>query len=388
MGNGASLYVRGGSVATPEGLRPCDVAIEDGRIVGLPRSYANVRGLPEVDAAGLTVLPGFIDVHTHGAAGVDVNAADAEGLRRIGRFFASQGVTGWLCSILTDTPEQTRRCLAQARAVIEDGVEDGAPLLGIHLEGPCLACEHKGAMPEHLLMHEADFELFRSYQEGAGGHVRYVTLAPEVPGVEELIPRLNAIGITAAIGHSGAGYGCARASLEAGARAATHLGNAMRLFHQHDPAIFGAALEGDGFVEAICDGRHLHPASVRLYLKCKGWGRVVAVTDSIMAAGLPDGSYKLGVNDVVVEDGDAKLADTGVRAGSTLTMAQAVRNIMRFTGANVSEAARLASANPAELIGLPLKGRVELGCDGDLVLMDGGQRVVRTVVGGRTVYEG
>jgi len=114
----------------------------------------------------------------------------------------------------------------------------------------------------------------------------------------------------------------------------------------------------------------------------------VAVTDSIMAAGLPDGSYKLGVNDVVVEDGDAKLADTGVRAGSTLTMAQAVRNIMRFADVGVDTAARLASANPAALIGLPLKGRIEVGCDGDLVLMDAGQNVVRTIVGGRTVYEG
>ncbi|MBE6469822.1 MAG: N-acetylglucosamine-6-phosphate deacetylase [Coriobacteriaceae bacterium] len=388
MQNQASLYLKGGSVATPAGTVSCDVVIENGSITGLPRAYANVRGLPEVDAAGMTVLPGFIDVHTHGAAGVDVNAADAEGLRRIGRFFASQGVTGWLCSILTDTPEQTRWCLRQAREVIEGGPYDGAPLLGIHLEGPCLACEYKGAMPEHLLMHEADFELFRSYQEESGGHVRYVTLAPEVPGAEGMVPQLNAIGITAAIGHSGAGYDCARASLGAGARAATHLGNAMRLFHQHDPAIFGAALEGDAFVEAICDGRHLHPASVRLYLKCKGWDHVVAVTDSIMAAGLPDGSYKLGVNDVVVEDGDAKLADTGVRAGSTLTMAQAVRNIMRFADVGVDTAARLASANPAALIGLPLKGRIEVGCDGDLVLMDAGQNVVRTIVGGRTVYEG
>ncbi|WP_245798952.1 N-acetylglucosamine-6-phosphate deacetylase [Collinsella vaginalis] len=383
---GDALYVRGAEVATADGMLRCDVVIRDGKIVGLPRSEANVLGLPEVDATGLTALPGFIDVHTHGAAGIDVNAADVEGLRTIGRFFASQGVTGWLCSVLTDTPEQTRWCLRQARQVIEEGIPGGAALLGIHLEGPCLACAYKGAMPEHLLMHEADFDLFRRYQEESGGNVRYVTLAPEVPGVEEMIPRLNALGITCAIGHSGAGYDEASACVEAGARAATHLGNAMRLFHQHDPAIFGVALEQDLFVETISDGRHLHSGSVRLYLKSAGWDRVVAVTDSIMAAGLPDGAYKLGVNDVVVEDGDAKLADTGVRAGSTLTMAQALRNIMAFTGVDAGRAAQLLSRNPAELIGFAGKGRIAAGCDGDLVLVDSEQQVACTVVGGRVVY--
>lgn len=208
----SSLYIKGATVVLPTGSTRCDVVVENGRITGLPRSYANLRELPELDAEGMTVLPGFIDIHTHGAANVDVNAADEEGLRTIGRFFASQGVTGWLCSVLTDTPEQTLWCMEQAKRVIEGGPYDGA-------------------------------------------------------------------------------------------------------------AIWGVAIESDLYVEAICDGRHLHPGSVRLYLKSKGWDRVVAITDSIMAAGLPDGNYKLGVNDVVVEDGDAKLASTGVRAGSTLTLA-------------------------------------------------------------------
>ena len=383
---GASFYIKGATVVLPDETATCDIVVKDGRIAGLPRTFANTDDLPELDADGLTVLPGFIDVHTHGAANVDVNAADEEGLRTIGRFFASQGVTGWLCSILTDTPEQTLWCLEQARKVIEGGPYDGAALLGVHLEGPCLSSEYKGAMPEHLLMHTADAELFRRYQEASGDHVRYTTLAPEVPGVPELIPRLNAMGITCAIGHSGAGYDQAMACVAAGARSATHLGNAMRLFHQHDPAIWGVAIESDLFVEAICDGRHLHPGTVRLYLAAKGWDRVVAITDSIMAAGLPDGNYKLGVNDVVVEDGDAKLATTGVRAGSTLTLAQALRNIMKFTGADIAHASRLMTANPARLIGLPTKGHIAVGCDADLTLVDADAEVARTIVGGRTVY--
>ena len=362
-----------------------EVLIQNGTIAQVAPRVDAPAGCQVLDLGGKRLVPGFIDVHTHGGAGVDVNAADAEGLRTIGRFFASQGVTGWLCSVLTDTPEQTLWCMEQARQVIEGGPYDGAALLGIHLEGPCLSSEYKGAMPEHLLMHTADAELFAQYQKASGGHVRYTTLAPEIPGVPELIPRLNAMGIVCAMGHSGAGYDQCVACVEAGVRSTTHLGNAMRLFHQHDPAIFGVALESDVYVEAICDGRHLHPGTVRLYLKAKGYDRVIAVTDSIMAAGLPDGNYKLGVNDVIVEDGDAKLPN-GVRAGSTLTLAQALRNLMAFTGEGAETVSRLMTANPARLMGWSSKGRLDVGRDADLVLLDEDYQVVRTVVGGRTVY--
>ena len=137
-----SFYLKNGAVLWNGAFTPVDLAVEDGVITAVTHGYHNEKGLPEVDAAGCRVLPGFLDLHTHGAAGVDVNAADAEGLRTIGRFFASQGVTGWLCSVLTDTPEQTLWCMEQARQVIEGGPYDGAALLGIHLEGPCLSSVH------------------------------------------------------------------------------------------------------------------------------------------------------------------------------------------------------------------------------------------------------
>ena len=381
----SSFYLKNSSVLLDGAFVPADLAVEDGKITAITQGHYNEKGLPELDGTGLRAVPGFLDVHTHGAAGVDVNAADAEGLRTIGRFFASQGVTGWLCSILTDTVEQTLWCLEQARQVIEGGPYDGAALLGVHLEGPCLSTEYKGAMPEHLLMHTADLDLFARYQKASGGHIRYVTLSPEIPGVAEMIPRLTAMGIVCAMGHSGAGYDQAMACVKAGVRSCTHLGNAMRLFHQHNPAIFGVALESDVYVEAICDGRHLHPGTVRLYLKAKGYDRVLAITDSIMAAGLPDGNYKLGVNDVIVEDGDAKLPN-GVRAGSTLTLAQALRNLMKFTGQNTETVVPLMTANPARLMGWTGKGEIALGKDADLALLDQDAQVVRTIVGGRTVY--
>lgn len=182
-------------------------------------------------------------------------------------------------------------------------------MMGIHLEGPFLSPEYKGAMPEHLLQSK-NIPLIEEYQKAAQGEIRYITVSPEVDGMVEDIPKLKALGIQVAIGHSGADYDTARAAVANGAMASTHTGNAMKLLHQHFPAIWGAVLEDDRvYCEVICDGRHLHPGTVRLILKTKGLERVVAVTDSIMAAGLPDGEYRLGVNEVVVIDGDAKLKE-------------------------------------------------------------------------------
>lgn len=217
--------------------------------------------------------------------------------------------------------------------------------------------------------------------------MKYITVSPEVEGVPAMI-RDIAGEVVVAIGHSGADYDTAIACIENGAASATHTFNAMKLLHQHFPAIMGAVLESDVYCEAICDGRHLHPATVRFLLKCKGLDRVVAITDSIMAAGLPDGNYKLGVNDVVVVDGDAKLAGGGSRAGSTLTTGQALKNLVAFTGRPAEDLLPLLTENPADLLRMGArKGRVKPGWDADLVVLDEDLTVLRTLVGGRTVFE-
>ena len=360
------------------------VLVENGRIAAVGNALQDVTADLEVDLAGHRLVPGFLDIHTHGGAGVDVNGADTAQLERLSDFYASHGTTGWLASVLTDTREQTLRCIGRLRG-LQEKQAGGAALLGIHLEGPFLAREYKGAMPEHLLR-EGDVDLFEEYQRAAGGSIRYITVSPEVPGVPGLIEKISDR-VVVAIGHSGADYETAMDCVAKGAAAATHTFNAMGLFHQHRPAIMGAVLESSVYCEAICDGRHLHPGSVRLLLKCKGWDRVVAITDSIQAAGLLDGRYKLGVNDVVVVDGDAKLADTNVRAGSTLTQETALRNLMAFTGEPMEKVLPLLTENPARLLGLDkTKGLIEPGFDADLTVIDGSARVYRTIVGGRTVY--
>ena len=362
-----------------------DMLVEDGII----REIMDVTECADAgvcDLKGRTVVPGFIDIHTHGAVGVDVNAANADDYEKICRFFASQGTTAWLGSVLTDTREQTLWCIDQYKAW-KQIPHKGAELLGIHLEGPFLCAEYKGAMPEHLLK-TPDMALLKEYQDAAEGDIRYITVSPEVEGIPEFIPYMKSLGMQVAIGHSGADYDTARKAIRGGAMGATHTGNAMKLLHQHFPAIWGAVLEDDEvFCEIICDGRHLHPGTVRFIIKMKGLDKVVAITDSIMAAGLPDGKYKLGVNDVVVVDGDAKLADGGSRAGSTLTTGQALKNVLAYTGRSLQEIIPIFTENPAKLIGVyDQMGSLTPGKEANLVVLDEENQVYQTFVKGMECY--
>ena len=373
----------GGRVFTGGGLRETEVLVAGERIAaigeGLDRSGCEV-----LDLRGNILSPGFIDIHTHGGDGVDINAAGRGDYLKLSRFFASQGVTGFHASILTDTEEATNRAIDAAVDFIENP-EPGAKCLGIHLEGPFLCEKYKGAMPPELLR-EGDAGLFRRYQQRAKGHVRYMTVAPEVPGVLDMLGEIRGECVLA-MGHSDADYETAIAAIDAGVESCTHTFNVMSLFHQHRPAVMGAVLERDVYCEAICDGRHLHPGTVRMLLKCKGWDRVCAITDSMQAAGLPDGQYKLGINDVTVTDGDAKITGTDIRAGSTLTLAQAVRKISAFTGAGAEKVLPLLTANPAKLIGeFHRRGDIAVGKDADFVVLSSDLDVLATCSAGKFVY--
>lgn len=362
-----------------------NITVKDGKIAAISNDSDNKEKYPEIDAMGKKVIPGFIDIHTHGADNIDVNHATTDDYCKLAKFFASQGTTSYQASIVTDTEENTLWCIDLIKKAMDIDT-DGANLIGIHLEGPFLDSEYRGSMAEHLLK-KADIDLFKKYYDASEGKITYITIAPEIEGGMELIREAVKTGVVVSIGHSGADYETTMESIKNGATSVTHTFNGMKLMHQHHPAISGAALESDIYCEAICDGRHLHPAVVRLLIKTKGLDRVVAVTDSIMATGLPDGDYILGVNKVRVTDGDARLISDGTRAGSTLTTNTALKNILKFTGRPLEEIIPLLTTNPAVLMKIDdRKGTIEEGKDADLVILDNELNVETTIVNGKVVY--
>lgn len=336
------------------------------------------------DAAGKKLLPGFFDEHTHGCMGADFNlVTSSDEIVAAAAHYNVWGVTGVLPTVMTDSID----VMCKQLALCTEAKEKCDTIRGIHLEGPFLAAEYKGAMPLEFL-HKPNYDLFMRLQEAARGNIRLITISPELEGSAEFTRQLVRDGVRVSLGHSGASYEQTMACIEAGASSTTHTMNAMKLLHMHDPAILTAVLESDIYCEMISDGFHLHPPIVRLLLKTKGADKIIAITDSIMAAGFPDGDYKLGVNNVRVINGDAKIAETGVRAGSTLTMAKALKNILQFTNLPLETVSKLLSANAPKMLGLyDDTGSIEIGKRADFVLLDSDNDVAATFVKGKIVFE-
>ncbi len=381
-----SLILLNGNVYTGGSFHKTDVMIQDGKFcrIGSVSAAETKSGCPLLDAAGKRVIPGFFDQHTHGGMLVDFNHVQTADLDTVCRYFASCGVSCFFPTVMTDAVETMKEKLD----ILSDPLvtETYPQIRGIHLEGPFLSPLYKGAMPEKLLQ-PCDFALFRELQDAARGRIKLITISPELPHAAELIEQLTRCGVRVSLGHSGASYEQATAAIKAGAASATHIMNAMKLLHMHDPAILSAVLESDIFAEMICDGLHLHPPIVRLLLKIKGLDKMIGITDSIMAAGCPDGNYELGVNAITVKDGDATLTETGVRAGSTLTMNAALKNVLRFTGLPAETVLPLFTANPAKLNGMyDLTGSIDVGKYADFAVLDERDTCVCTYAKGIGLY--
>ncbi len=338
-----------------------------------------------------TLTSAFFDVHIHGGMGHDVMSASRTQLSELQRFLATRGVANYLPTTVTASVDATLHALeALADAIEAEPQPLQARPRGIHLEGPFLSHAKRGVHPEGLLQ-PPSVELFGRFQQAARGHVRLMTIAPELKGACELIAYATSVGVRCSLGHTNAVAAEALHGIDAGASSATHCFNAMRALNHREPGVLGVALDDPRlYAELICDGVHVAPELVRLWLKAKGPERAMLVTDAMSAAGMPDGRYKLGPLDVDVQEGRAVLADDVTRglytlAGSVLTMDRAVENLQQFTGAPLSDATRLASHNPAAMLGEPELTRLAPGSVANLNRFDAHGRLVATYIRGELV---
>jgi len=356
------------------------LTIEDGRITHVGRGSAP---RPGHGLGGRLVVPGFVDMHNHGGAGGSFPAGEQDRARDAVALHARHGTTTLVASLVTDTPERLARAAASLAELCDEGL-----LAGIHFEGPYIARARCGAHDPELLREPSPAELAGLVKAGRG-HVRMLTIAPELPGALDTIRAAVAEGVIAALGHSDAGYEQTLAGIDAGATVATHLYNAMPQLGHRAPGPIAALLEDERVtVELINDGVHVHPAMLRLACTAAGAGRVAMITDSISATGLSDGDYLLGPMRVRVVDGVARLAEGGSIAGSTLTMDVAFRRTVQELGLSLPEASRVTSLTPARVLGLDgRKGSIAAGKDADLVVLTDALEVAGVLRHGEWVVE-
>jgi N-acetylglucosamine-6-phosphate deacetylase len=368
--------------------------IEDGLISSVSSraeqeipSHATVIDLAK-GVAGAILVPGFVDIHMHGGAGLDVTRATIAELPHLNKFLTGHGVTGYFPTTVAAPLDQTCAALERLADAVEKatspGSSDGvqARPLGIHLEGPFLSHKRRGVHPPEYLA-EPTLAIFERLWQAARGQVRMMTIAPELPGALEVIAEAARRKVLVSIGHSNAELDAARAGVHAGARHATHTFNAMRPLDHRDPGILAEVLTDNQLTaDIIADGIHVAPEVVQIFLKAKGIERSVLITDATAAAGMPDGTYQLGPLMVEVKDG--KCTMDGKLAGSVLTMDLAVRNVTKFAGWSLQDAVRAATLNPARAAGLaPSCGVIAVGAEANVAVLNPRGEVHQTFVRGR-----
>ncbi|MFY9681860.1 MAG: N-acetylglucosamine-6-phosphate deacetylase [Candidatus Sulfotelmatobacter sp.] len=340
------------------------------------------------DALAESILaPGFVDIHMHGGAGVDLMRAAPGELPRLNKFLTTHGVTGYFPTTVAAPLDQTCAALERLADAIEaaqGSLGEGDPLqarpLGIHLEGPFLSHKRRGVHPPEYLV-EPTLQIFDRLWQAARGHVRMMTIAPELPGALEVIAEAARREVCVSIGHSDATLEAARAGVRAGARHATHTFNAMRPLDHRDPGILAEVLTDRQLsADIIADGIHVAPEVIQIFLRAVGLERSVLITDAMAAAGMPDGTYQLGPIQVEVKDG--KATKDGTLAGSVLTMDRAVRNITRFSHWTLREAVRAATLNATRAVGLAQHGELAPGAEANIIVLSPDGDVRRTIVRG------
>lgn len=361
------LLLAGGRVVTPnEVLEGAWVLLAGDSIVSVGLSRPTVDA-PVFDLQGAWLLPGYVDVHMHGGGGHSVSSSLAD-MEEAVAFHRGHGTTATLVSLVTASLDDLEEQLAWAAELTRRGPTARGTVLGSHLEGPFLSEARCGAQHPAFMIPPSDEAVDRLLRAG-GGELRMLTLAPELPGALALIERLRTLGVIAALGHSDASYEVSMAAVAAGATHVTHLFNGMAPLHHRQPGLAGAALDARLACELINDGRHLHPGVVRMVFRLVP--QPLLITDAIDAAGVGDGTFDLGGQEVHVQGGEARLVRSGSLAGSTLTMDDAVRRAVKEDGLEIEQVSAAASGNPARVLGLAEGfGAIAPGLRADLVVLD------------------
>lgn len=363
---------------TPEHEINDAVVLIDGEkiaVVGRRDEVAVPASARRYDKREFSIVPGFIDVHIHGAAGYDVMDSNAEALAAITARVATRGTTSLLATTVTASEESTSKAVQAVAAWVQNAAPEraagmpSAEILGVHFEGPFISHARRGVHPEQWIV-EPSISLFRRLLTAAKGTARVLTLAPELAGAAELIAEALRAGVVVSLGHTDASYAEAMAAISLGASHAAHVFNAMRPFAHRETGVLGAVLTSSGVTaELIADGVHVDDAAIRILLAAKGRQGVVLVSDGTAATGMPDGKYRLGTLEVSVVGGIVRNSE-GKLAGSTLTLDRALRHMVAL-GIPLREALPMLTSNPARLLGLQgRKGCLAAGADADLVMLD------------------
>jgi N-acetylglucosamine-6-phosphate deacetylase len=382
-----TTLLHAGKALTPTAeITDAGILIREGVIeeVG-PRAGMRLQaGANEISATDKTAIPGFIDVHIHGAGGRDVMEGSAEALAGVARTVARHGTTSFVATTVTASPEDTIRGvegIARYISLQHETDEARAEVLGIHFEGPFLSPARRGVHPaEWLKLPSA--ELLEKFLQAAAGNALILTIAPELLGAIPCIDAARKAGMVVAAGHTDATYEQTRAGIAHGIRHAVHVYNAMRPFSHRDSGVIGAVLTTpEVTAELIADGVHVEETAMRVLLQAKGPERMILVSDGISATGMPDGNYMLGKLEVTVSGGICRNSE-GKLAGSTLTLDRALRNIVGL-GNPLAAAVRMLTLNPAALLGIEFKkGALRTGADADILLLDEGLQLTNVWVRG------
>jgi N-acetylglucosamine-6-phosphate deacetylase len=364
-----------GKAITPNSeIHDAGILIRDGEIerIGKREELELPADGVEVRAEDSTAIPGFIDVHIHGAGGRDVMEGSSDALSVITQRVARYGTTSIVATTVTASTDDTLRAIEGISKYIPQQLEHDdsrAEVLGIHFEGPFLSKERRGVHPAELLQLPTG-DMLQKFLHAAAGNARILTIAPELLGAMPCIDAARSLGMVVSIGHTDATYEQARAAIAHGAHHATHVYNAMRPFSHRDPGVIGAVLTStDVNAELIADGIHVDEIAMKVLLQAKGPERVVLISDGTPATGMPDGKYTLGGVEVTVVDGVCRNAE-GKLAGSTLTLDRALRNIIAL-GVPLANAVRMLTLNPATVLGIEFKkGALRTGADADILLLN------------------